>query len=113
MRLMAFMMVLIGLIASGSAKAAQSQVCGMVVELTANDDYVLVTVKNAQGRKILVARDNRASGTAALPRLATNTNIVNIASAAMNNPGSLDFCAKVDEKNQIVFAGISNRFQKK
>lgn len=113
MRLIALVMMVLGLMASGSAKAAGTQkVCGMVVEIAANAELVAVVVNATEGKRQLSTLDNRASGTAAASRLAANTNIVNIATAAMNNPGSLDFCATVNEKNQIVSASAVNRFKK-
>jgi hypothetical protein len=112
MRLMALVMLVLGLMASGSAKAAEARVCGMVVEMSANQVAVVVVVKTSNGTRELIALDNQAAGTASMPKLSSNTNIVNIATAAMNNPGSLNFCAKVNDKKQIVQAGVVNKFVK-
>ncbi|MES2964457.1 MAG: hypothetical protein V4760_11230 [Bdellovibrionota bacterium] len=111
MKLMALVMMVLGLMASGSAKAAETQVCGQVIEVSTSEDVVIVSLKTATGTARLPL-DNRFYGTGSSQNMSANTNIVNLATAAMNNPGSLNFCAKVNDKNRFVSASVVNKHAK-
>jgi hypothetical protein len=110
MKMMAVAIALMGLLMSGSAKAAQ--VCGMVVEVVSNANATAIMIKDRGEVKISGVLDNSSSGTASSAQQIGNIQMVSLATTAMNNPGSLDFCMNVEGNKKIQSVSIVNRFKR-
>lgn len=110
MKMVAVAIALMGLLMSGSAKAAQ--VCGMVVEIVSNTNGTAIMIKDRGEVKISGVLDNASNGTASSTQQAGNVQMVALATTAMNNPGSLDFCMNVEGNKKIQSVSIVNKFKR-